>query len=202
MAGWHHWLDGCESECTPGVGDGQGGLACCLHNSWGCKESDTAEWLNWTELNWFWSIFVHWFLKCQCSLCHLLFDHFQFTLIHGPNISSSYAILFFTASDFTFTTRHMHNWALFPLRLSLFIPSGAISLLFSSSIVDTYWPGEFIFQCHYLSAFSYCSWSSQGKNAKLVCHFLLQWTTFCLNSPPWPICLGWPYTAWFIVSLS
>ena len=50
MAGWHHWLDGRESEWTPGVGDGQGGLACC--NSWGRKESDTTEWLNWTELNW------------------------------------------------------------------------------------------------------------------------------------------------------
>ena len=49
MAGWHHWLDGCESEWTPGVGCGQGGLACC--DSWGCKESDTTERLNWTELN-------------------------------------------------------------------------------------------------------------------------------------------------------
>ena len=48
MAGWHHWLDGCESEWTPGVGDGQGGLACC--DSWGCNESDTTERLNWTEL--------------------------------------------------------------------------------------------------------------------------------------------------------
>ena len=47
MAGWHHRLDGRESEWTPGVGDGQGGLACC--NSWGCKESDTTEQLNWTE---------------------------------------------------------------------------------------------------------------------------------------------------------
>ena len=46
MAGWHHWLDGRESGWTPGVGDGQGGLACC--DSWGCKESDTTEWLNWT----------------------------------------------------------------------------------------------------------------------------------------------------------
>ena len=46
MAGWHHRLDGCEFEWTPGVGDGQGGLACC--NSWDRKESDTAEWLNWT----------------------------------------------------------------------------------------------------------------------------------------------------------
>ena len=50
MAGWHHRLDGCEFEWTSGVGDGQGGLACC--NSWGRKESDTTEWLNWTELNW------------------------------------------------------------------------------------------------------------------------------------------------------
>ena len=47
MAGWHHWLDGHKSEWTPGVGDGQGGLACC--NSWGRKESDTTERLNWTE---------------------------------------------------------------------------------------------------------------------------------------------------------
>ena len=47
MAGWHHWLDGHESAWTPGVGDGQGGLACC--DSWGCKESDRTERLNWTE---------------------------------------------------------------------------------------------------------------------------------------------------------
>ena len=49
MAGWHHWLDGHESEWTPGDGDGQGGLACC--DAWGGKESDTTERLNWTELN-------------------------------------------------------------------------------------------------------------------------------------------------------
>ena len=47
MAGWHHQLDGCGFGWTLGVGDGQGGLACC--NSWGGKESDTTEWLNWTE---------------------------------------------------------------------------------------------------------------------------------------------------------
>ena len=50
MAGWHHWLDGHESGWTLGVGDGQGGLACC--DSWGHKELDTTEWLNWTEMNW------------------------------------------------------------------------------------------------------------------------------------------------------
>ena len=48
MAGWHHWLDGCESEWTLGVGDGQGGLASC--DSWGRKELDTTEGMNWTEL--------------------------------------------------------------------------------------------------------------------------------------------------------
>ena len=50
MAGWHRWLNGRESEWTPGVGDGQGGLA--YWDSWGRKESDTTEQLNWTELNW------------------------------------------------------------------------------------------------------------------------------------------------------
>ena len=48
MAGWHHGLDGLESEWVPGDGDEQGGLACC--DSWGCKELDMTEWLNWTEL--------------------------------------------------------------------------------------------------------------------------------------------------------
>ena len=47
MVGWHHWLNGCESEWTPGDGDGQEGLVCC--GSWGHKESDTTEQLNWTE---------------------------------------------------------------------------------------------------------------------------------------------------------
>ena len=49
MVGWHHQLNGHGFEWTPGVGDGQGGLAC--GSSWGCKESDTTEWLKWTELN-------------------------------------------------------------------------------------------------------------------------------------------------------
>ena len=44
MAGWHHQLDGHESELTLGDSDGQGGLACC--DSWGRKESDTTERLN------------------------------------------------------------------------------------------------------------------------------------------------------------
>ena len=48
MVGWHHQLDGHGFGWTLGVGDGQGGLACC--DSWGRKESDMTERLNWTEL--------------------------------------------------------------------------------------------------------------------------------------------------------
>ena len=53
MAGWHHQLNGHEFEWTPGVGDGQGGLACC--DSWGRKKSDTTEQLNWTD----------WLIQCS-----------------------------------------------------------------------------------------------------------------------------------------
>ena len=60
--GWMaHWLNGCESEWTPGVGAGQGGLVCC--SSWGCKESDMIEPLNRTEL----VILSFW----KCSLNYL-----------------------------------------------------------------------------------------------------------------------------------
>ena len=79
--------------------------------------------------------------------CHLLFDPFQFALIHGPNVPGSYAILLFIPSDLTSITSHIHNGVLFLLWLCLFILSGVISSLFSSSILGTYRPGEFIFQC-------------------------------------------------------
>ena len=61
MAGWHHWLDGHGSQGTPGVGDGQGGRACC--DSWGPKELDTTERLIWSDLIWW-----YWYLqnlKCK-----------------------------------------------------------------------------------------------------------------------------------------
>ena len=64
MVGWHHRLNGHEFGWTPGVGEGQGGLMCC--DSWGCKESDMTEWLNWTELNW-WGEKVVQFGSFTCS---------------------------------------------------------------------------------------------------------------------------------------
>ena len=88
-------------------------------------------------------------------------------LTQGPNIRGPYAVLFFTASDFTFTTRHIHNWALFPLWPSRFILSGAISnypLLFPSRKLDTFRSGGAHLPVSYLFAFSYCAWGSPGKS--------------------------------------
>ena len=73
-----------------------------------------------------------------------------FTLIHGPDIPGSYAILFCIVSDFTFTTRHIHNCISFPFWPSCFIFSGTIHIcppLFPNSILDTFWPGELILHC-------------------------------------------------------
>ena len=76
MAGWHHWLHGHESGWTPGVGGGQGGLACW--DSWGRKESDTTERLIWCDLSqWYLEIFLRDLLLLCCmsysnsSSCYL-----------------------------------------------------------------------------------------------------------------------------------
>ena len=75
MAGWHHWLDGYEFEWTPGVGDGQGGLACC--NSWGRK--DMTELLNWTELMYIYtvnlSVIMNWNIHSIKKFCRVYCDN-------------------------------------------------------------------------------------------------------------------------------
>ena len=92
MAGWHHWLDGREFELTPGDGDGQGGLACC--DSWGRKESDRTERLNWTELNWrrrLWGTFKITF-KLPITLLLFLFNYHSHPSkadLHGKTLASS-----------------------------------------------------------------------------------------------------------------
>ena len=78
MVGWHHWLNGHESEQAPGAGAGQGSLACC--SPWGHKELDTTERLNWTDNVWHVCIYIvlilYWGFPdgasgkestCQCS---------------------------------------------------------------------------------------------------------------------------------------
>ena len=77
--------------------------------------------------------------------------------------------------------------------------------LFLHSFPVAYWTstnlGGSSFNAMFL-LFDTVSWGSQGKNTKVVCHSLLQWTTFSQNSPPWPVQIGWPYMAWLIVSFS
>ena len=86
------------------------------------------------------------FQNVDIHSCHLLFDHFQFALIHGPNLPGSYAILIFIALILPSITSPIHNWVLFLLWLHFFILSGIISPLISNNILGTYQPGEFIFQ--------------------------------------------------------
>ena len=102
MAGWHHWCDGRESGWTLGVGDGQGGLVCC--SSWGRKESDMTERLNWTELNW---------SHHQHSLCM----NWKFSALM-PFISTKFhpvtvALVSFTPSSF---------WDLFFTHTKIYLP--------------------------------------------------------------------------------
>ena len=153
------------------------------------------------DIMFIWDKFTHsnpfWFAdswNVDAHSCHLLFDHFLFALIHGPGVPGSFAILLFTASDFTSITSHIHNWVLFLLCLHLFILSGVISPLISSSILGTYQPGEFIFKCpnslpfhsvHGLLKQEYWSGLPFPSPVEHVCQ----------NSPPWPFHFGWPYTA-------
>ena len=101
----------------------------------------------WVKFTHFSPFLIHWFLKYRCLLLPSPFDHFPFALVHGPNIPGSYVILFLTALDFTSICCHTHNWVLFLLYLHFFILSGVISPVIPSSILGTYKPGEFIFQC-------------------------------------------------------
>ena len=109
------------------------------------------------------------------------------------------------------------TWALFSLLLHLFILSGVISLLFftlllhwsyfSSSILGTYRPGEFIFQCHiFVISFRVMPFHTVHGVIKAT---ILKWVAIPFSSghvlsefPPWPVCLGWPYMVWLRVSLS
>ena len=123
-------------------------------------------------------------MELNVHSCHLLFDHFQFTLIHGPNIPGSYTILLFTVSGFTFIISHIHRWVWFLLGS---ISSFFLDLFLHQSLVAYWTPTDLLMGSSsfsvYLFAYSFCSWGSQGKNTEVVCHSLLQWTMFCQNPP-------------------
>ena len=103
-------------------------------------------------------------------------------------------------SDFTFTTRHVQNWACFRFGpwSSFFLELFVTAL---SSTPVTYWTpsdlGKLIFWWHNFFLF----YSVAGFSRKIIgvgCHSLLQWTTFCQNFQLWPVCHGWASMAWVI----
>ena len=90
-------------------------------------------------------LIICWFLTCQCSVLSAPAWPCPIYLDSGPNLLGSYEILFFIALDFTFTTRHIHNWASFLLWFSSFILSRAVSycsLHIPSNVLDTFWTGK------------------------------------------------------------
>ena len=89
MVGLHHWLDGHEFKQAPGVGDGQGSLACCI--PWGHKESDMTERLNWTELR---------VIDLVASISILQFDLLMFWIYSRRQYKN--AIIIFIISQLTF----------------------------------------------------------------------------------------------------
>ena len=127
------------------------------------------------------------------------FDHFQFALIHGPDIPGSHAILLLTASDLASITSHIHNWVLFLLWLCLFILSRFNSPLISSSILGTYRPGEFVFQCPIFLPFHMVH---GVLKARILKWFAIPFSSGphsvhdAPHSPPWPARLAWPHMAW------
>ena len=138
------------------------------------------------------------------TLAIVCYHHIQFTLIHGPNITGSYVVLFFTAWTILLlpdtSTTELHF--LFGPTASFFLKLLKIAL--HSSPV-TYWAPSDLGASSFSimsSAISYCSWSSLGNNTGVGCHFLLQWIRSCQNSSLWLVSLGWLCKAWFMASLS
>ena len=109
---------------------------------------------------------------------HLLFDHFQFTLIHGPNIPGSYEILLFIASDLASITSHITTGCCFCF--------GSVSSFFLELFLHwspvAYWPPTDLGSSSF-SVLSFCLFilfmGFSSNNTEVVCHSLLQWATFC-----------------------
>ena len=156
MAGWHHWLDGCESEWTPGVGDEQGGLACW--DSWGRKDLDMTEWLNWTDL----------ILMSQKSL----FPHSRRTM-------DGYVWWNLNFSNFHFLKSHLFSYISL-LSLSSFLsPSGLLPLSSQSIVIIATISGFYLLDNYNIWVISGWIVFSLENLSKFPC--LWYWTYFnCL----------------------
>ena len=115
LVGWHHQLDGHESEQALGVGDGQGSLVCC--SRWGHKESDTTEWLsNWTELiHSYTHEHAHSTHTCTCSrMCtHIHTTHTSYThmLTHRHTLTHVHTSIYTWICTYTHILVHTYTHA-------------------------------------------------------------------------------------------
>ena len=127
--------------------------------------------------------------------CHILFDHFQFAWFMDLTFQVPMQYCSLQYQTCFYYQSHPPPGVVISLAPSLhsFWSYFSTDLKYHIGHLLTW---EINLSVSYLSAFSYCSWDSQGKNTEEVCHSLLQWTTFCQTSPPWPICFGWPHMAW------
>ena len=139
MVGWNHQLNGDESGWTPGVDDGQGGQAWC--SPWGHKESDTTEWLNWTELLYQWRMLIQdnvfWFSwKLSSSLPPLLssFLYLSFT---------AWSLRLFLIRYVLFHFYFLQNWHINSCVVS-FSMSEILQCLKHSFFLfeNSWWPGD------------------------------------------------------------
>ena len=118
MAGWHHWLEGCESQWTLGVGGGQGGLVCC--NSWGHKESDTTERLIWSDLIWLCFVYMASVDTLQqaprilASVGNKLFQvHLQLTWLECPpsTVAESFPVFSINLWNLLYVVSFRQSWS-------------------------------------------------------------------------------------------
>ena len=131
-------------------------------------------------------------LHCRQTLHHLSYreDHSRGQRELNPagnhTCASVSGVSETAASDFTSITSHIYNQALFSFWLRLFILSGAISLLFSNSILGTYQPGKLIFQCHIFLSFHTVHGVLSGLPLPSPAdHILSELAT--MTHPPWVI---------------
>ena len=164
MAGWHHWLNGCEFGWTPGDGDGQGVLACC--DSWGLKESDMTEQLNWTELNWCIMPFHSLFLEDA-----VFFFATTFSVLKVPLGIHIYLYFFCTDDLDIFVEIHLAVYR-----------RGSISGLCSVSLI-------------YMAGFLFFCWTSQLARLQFPNQGSSQGPSH-VSTKPWPLnCQGTPSTS-------